>query len=128
MTPRQRQFVAEWLVDRNATKAAIRAGYTARTAYAQGHRLLKKAEIRAAIASALGAQEERTQINADAVLLSIQRIGDEAWLRGDWAAALRSRELLGRYFKLVSDRVEVNHFAPRADRLRQARERRSKSK
>lgn len=42
---RQKRFIKEWLVDQNATKAAIRAGYSEKTAYSQGQRLLKKAEL-----------------------------------------------------------------------------------
>lgn len=45
MTPRRRRFVDEYLIDLNATQAAIRAGYSEQTAYAIGHELLKKPEI-----------------------------------------------------------------------------------
>ena len=49
MTPKETAFVREFRVDRNATKAAVRAGYSKRTAGSAGQRLLKKVEIRAAI-------------------------------------------------------------------------------
>jgi phage terminase small subunit len=45
------RFVIEYLVDRNATQAAIRAGYSPRSAHAQAHRLLKRDDIRAALAA-----------------------------------------------------------------------------
>ena len=49
LTPKQRQFINEYLVDFNATKAAARAGYSAKTAYSQGQRLLKNVEIQEAL-------------------------------------------------------------------------------
>lgn len=49
LAPKQRAFVTEYIKDHNATKAAIRAGYSTKTAYSQGNRLLKKAEVKQAI-------------------------------------------------------------------------------
>ena len=49
LTPKQAKFVEEYLVDFNATQAAIRAGYSEKTAYSQGQRLLKYVEIQAAL-------------------------------------------------------------------------------
>ena len=46
---RQKAFISEYIKDKNATQAAIRAGYSEKTAYSQGQRLLKKAEIKSAI-------------------------------------------------------------------------------
>jgi len=68
MNYRQNQFVFEYLVDFNATKAAIRAGYSERSAGAVGHELLKNPEILEAIAAAAEGRLERLQINADYVL------------------------------------------------------------
>lgn len=45
MTPKQKKFCAEYLIDLNATQAAIRAGYSAKTAYSMGSENLKKPEI-----------------------------------------------------------------------------------
>lgn len=45
LTEKQRRFVEEYLIDLNATQAAIRAGYSVKTAYSQGQRLLKKVEV-----------------------------------------------------------------------------------
>ena len=75
MTPKQERFAQEYLVDLNATQAAIRAGYSAATAYSQGERLLKNAEVAAFVASAVEARAERTQVNADWLL---KRLADEA--------------------------------------------------
>ena len=49
MNERQKRFVAEYIKDYNATQAAIRAGYSERTAYSQGNRLLKNIEVKKAI-------------------------------------------------------------------------------
>jgi len=68
LTPKQEMFVREYLVDLNATQAAIRAGYSKKTAGAVGHEVLKKPEIQAAIQKAMQSRAERTQITADRVL------------------------------------------------------------
>ena len=65
VNPKQAQFVSEFLVDLNATQAAIRAGYSEKTAYSQGQRLLKNVEIQAALTEAVQARVERTRINQD---------------------------------------------------------------
>lgn len=68
MTPKQQRFVDEYLIDLNATQAAVRAGYSAKTAYSMGQENLSKPEIAHAIANARAAQSERTKIDADYVL------------------------------------------------------------
>lgn len=68
MTPKQEAFVREYLIDLNATQAAIRAGYSEATAYSIGQENLNKPEIAAAINEAQADRAERTQINADYVL------------------------------------------------------------
>ena len=64
MTPKQQRFVEEYLIDLNATQAAIRAGYSARTANEQGARLLANVSVRSAIAAAKSKRSEETQVNA----------------------------------------------------------------
>ncbi len=68
LTPRQQRFVEEYLVDLNATQAAIRAGYSAKTAVVQGPRLLGIVQVAAAIAAGKEARNERTGITQDRVL------------------------------------------------------------
>lgn len=68
LTPRQARFVEEYLIDLNATQAAIRAGYSPRTAYRTGADNLRKPQIEIAIAAAQEARSERTQVDADWVL------------------------------------------------------------
>ena len=68
LTPRQRRFADEYLVDLNATQAAIRAGYSAKTAEVQGPRLLGNVRIAEAIELAQKARAVRTGITQDRVL------------------------------------------------------------
>jgi phage terminase small subunit len=75
LTPKQRRFVEEYLVDLNATQAAIRAGYSARTAGAVGHETLKKPEVETAIHEAMAERSKRTEITADRVLKEYAKLG-----------------------------------------------------
>lgn len=68
LTAKQQTFVEEYLIDLNATQAAIRAGYSEDTARAIGCENLTKPDIASAIAEAFKARSERTQIDADYVL------------------------------------------------------------
>lgn len=74
LTPKQARFVEEYLVDLNATQAAIRAGYSERTANEQGARLLANASVQAAIAAAVEARSKSTGITAGRVLQEYARI------------------------------------------------------
>ena len=72
---KRQRFVDEYPKDLNATKAAIRAGYSKKTARQQGSRLLSNAVISAQIREALSVRTVRTGIEADAVLEELARIG-----------------------------------------------------
>jgi phage terminase small subunit len=74
LTEKQRDFVREYLVDLNATQAAIRAKYSPHTARFIGCENLTKPNIQAAIIAARRAQMERTQITADRVLCELARV------------------------------------------------------
>ena len=74
LTARQRRFVAEYLACGNATEAARRAGYSAKTAHAQGSRLLKNAEVRAALEKKTERLEEKLELSAERVLTELARI------------------------------------------------------
>ena len=75
LTNKQQRFVEEYLIDLNATQAAIRAGYSPLTAYSIGEENLKKPVIRAQVDKALAERSKRTGITADRVLLELARIG-----------------------------------------------------
>src|SRR5579859_4228050 len=66
LSDRQRKFIAEYLIDLNATKAAVRAGYSPRSAADIGHALLRHhAGVKSALAAAMAEREQRTQVTAD---------------------------------------------------------------
>jgi phage terminase small subunit len=75
LTAKQKRFVEEYLIDLNATQAAIRAGYSEDTAGAIGHENLKKPEIQDAISEAQAARSKRTEITADRVLQELAKVG-----------------------------------------------------
>lgn len=75
LNPKQQRFVAEYLVDLNATQAAIRAGYSAKTAQVQGSRLLTNAMVAVAVEKAMEARGSRTSVTADKVIKELARIG-----------------------------------------------------
>lgn len=71
---KQEQFAKEYLIDLNATQAAIRAGYSRKTAYSQGQRLLKNVEIQTRISELMNERSRRTEITADRVIQEIAKI------------------------------------------------------
>jgi len=75
LTPKQERFVAEYLIDLNATQAAIRAGYSAKTAPEQASRLLSNVKVSEAVQSAMQARAQRTEITQDMVLRELAKIG-----------------------------------------------------
>lgn len=74
LTDKQAAFVCEYLVDKNATQAAIRAGYSAKTARSIGEENLSKPDIRAAIDAGLADLASRVGITAERVLRERARI------------------------------------------------------
>lgn len=135
LTPKQKMFVAEYLTDLNATQAATRAGYSARTANEQGARLLANVSVQSAIQEAMDLRSRRTAITQDYVLTGIQQLverciqaeavtdreGNETGeYRFEAFAALKGYELLGKHLKLFTDKVEhsdapitLEHSVPR---------------
>lgn len=74
LTQKQQLFVNEYLVDLNATQAAIRAGYSVKTAAEQGSRLLTNVKIQDAIEEEMAKRSRRTGITQDRVLQELARI------------------------------------------------------
>lgn len=68
LTAKQERFCKEYLIDLNATQAAIRSGYSKKTAEVQGSRLLSKAKIKNEIDKLKSEREARIEINADWVI------------------------------------------------------------
>ena len=74
MTEKQQRFVDEYLIDLNATQAAIRAGYSVKTANEQGAQNLAKVSIQQAIAEQMADRSRRTGVNQDRIVLELARI------------------------------------------------------
>lgn len=74
LTDKQRRFIEEYLIDLNATQAAIRAGYSSKTAHEQGAQLLAKLSIRTEIDKAIAKRSRRTGITQDRVLRELAKV------------------------------------------------------
>ena len=74
LTEKQQRFVDEYLIDLNATQAAIRAGYSAKTADVQGSRMLGNVKVQQAVSEAMAERSKRTGVNQDRVVLELSRL------------------------------------------------------
>lgn len=109
MTDKQELFILEYQQDHNATQAAIRAGYSPKTAYSQGQRLLKDPEVKTAIEADLTARkseliatrEQRQQLWTEIMYDTGQSTRDR----------LRASELLGKSCGDFIERIETKNEA-----------------
>jgi phage terminase small subunit len=134
LSDKQDMFCREYLIDLNATQAAIRAGYSERTANEQGSRLLAQVSIKQKIQSLMNDRTERLKIDADYVLSTIvetvercrQHISPVTYKNGepsytatedgelahayqfDSSAVLKGAELLGKHLKMFTDKTEIS--------------------
>ena len=74
LTDRQRRFCFEYMIDNNATQAAIRAGFSRKTASATASRLLRNVNIQEFLKELRNKQEERTGIKADQVIAELAKV------------------------------------------------------
>lgn len=134
---KQAKFVEEYLIDLNATQAAIRAGYSAKTAYAIGRENLRKPQIQEALQEAMQSRSKRTAITADRVLQEYARIAfmdprnllkedgspkELSALDDDTAAAIAGLELQDVYEGFGDERQFIGYtkkykFAPKLQAL-----------
>jgi len=126
LTPKQARFALEYPVDSNATQAAIRAGYSARSAYSQGQRLLKKDEVRRRIEGHMDDIKEKVGITIEGIQTELKEIRDAAKEAGQFAAAARCEELRGKTVGAFVDRQEIEqtHEDRLEARIRDAEQRR----
>ena len=111
MTPKQKTFVDEYLIDLNATQAAIRAGYSEATARSQGQRLLTNVDVAKAIQVAMDERSDRTEITADYVLDVIKDTTERCREQGEAfnpTSALKGAELMGKHLKMFTDKIELD--------------------
>lgn len=102
LTPKQARFVQEYLIDLNATQAAVRAGYSERTANRTGSENLSKPDIQAALQAAMQARQARTEITQDYVIGKLVEIADK--VASDcqdsdlkYSNKIKALELLGKH-------------------------------
>lgn len=129
LTAKQQRFVEEYLVDLNATQAAIRAGYSAKNADKIASQLLGKSRVADAIAAAKSERSARVAVSADYVLNNLVEIversmqrapvfdmkgnhvtdeeGRHVW-RFDGKTANRALELLGKHLGMFTDKIEAD--------------------
>lgn len=104
LTPRQRQFVDEYLLDANATQAAVRAGYSQNTVRKNIPRLLATPNIARAIETAQARRSIRLQVTQDDVVRSLLRQSEYEDEGASHHARVRALELLGKHLGMFVER------------------------
>lgn len=94
LTPLQERFAQEYLVDLNATAAALRAGYS-RGDY--GRKLTQMPQVRSAIQKIKSKRAEKVEVTAQYVVTELVKLYDKAREDNDNATAIRCLDLLGRH-------------------------------
>lgn len=125
MNAKQKKFADEYLIDCNATQAAIRAGYNEKTAYSQGQRMLKNVEVKAYIDEQLERLHNEKTADAQEVLeyltavmrgqhteQTLQLIGEGVQKIADIDVSAKERikaaELIGKRYGMFKDNVNVD--------------------
>ena len=110
MNARQQRFVTEYLVDLNATQAAIRAGYSPKTAQQQGSRLLTNVVVKQAIAAQHARQLKAVEVRIEDVLRDVMAIAhtdlhtltQQSGIPARWSDKLKALELLMKHLGLAA--------------------------
>lgn len=106
LTDKQERFVAEYLVDLNSTQAAIRSGYSPRSAKKQGFENLQKPEIRRAINASKRRVAAKLEISAERVLQRLSDLSKKAEKAGQFSAAVMAETRIGQHLKLFTEKHE----------------------
>lgn len=109
LTPKQQRFVEEYLVDLNATQAAIRAGYSARTAAVQASRLLTNVNICFAVKAGQAKRADAAEISQSWVVKKLRKNAELAHSIEQPGPANRSYELIGKHIGMWPNRPEDNN-------------------
>ena len=107
MTPKQAAFVREYSIDHNATRAAIRAGYSAKTAEQIGHQLLKKSLVKAAIAQNDAEHAERCAVTVESLTKELDKDRELARSVNQPSAAISAVMGKAKLHGLLTDKSEV---------------------
>lgn len=107
LNDKQKRFVAEYIVDYNATQAAIRAGYSEKSAEQLGFQLLKKPSVAEAVANAQKKLAVKSDVTIERVLKELASIGldNEKERTTD---RLKALELIGKHLGMYTDRSVID--------------------
>lgn len=108
LTEKQKRFVAEYLIDLNATQAAIRAGYSPKTANEQGARLLANASVRQLVADGAQKRIRKAEVTAQDVIEGLYLEATREGEGSSHGARVSAWGLLGKYHKLFTDKIEAD--------------------
>ena len=107
LTDKQKKFCEEYLIDLNGTQAAIRAGYSEKTANEQSGRLLVNVSIQKYISELMKMQSQRTGITADKVLKELEKVAfTDAEITGK--EKIKALEILGKHLGMFSEKVDID--------------------
>lgn len=102
LTNKQKRFCEEYLIDLNATQAAVRAGYSEKTADRIANQNLKKLEVQQYLQKLMQERSERTKISADDVVRELERIAmTDTEITGK--EKIKALELLGKHLGMFSN-------------------------
>lgn len=109
LSAKQERFCREYLVDLNATQAAIRAGYSPKTARSQGQRLLTNVDVQEFVQAAKTERADKVARTAQDVLNDIIAVTTQAHEEGDLKTALKGLELQGKHLGMFTDKLQTEH-------------------
>jgi phage terminase small subunit len=103
LSEKEKQFSEHYITSLNATKAAMAAGYSEKTAHVQGCQVLGRPRVQSYITKKMLERSKRTEITADYVLNGIVQTIETCIKTGEHALVLKGFELLGKHLKLFTD-------------------------
>lgn len=117
LTHKQSRFIQEYMIDLNATQAAMRAGYSKKTSHVIGHENLQKPEIACEVERLQSSRSETAWLTREKVLSDLEAIKADAMQRifdkdgnqvmVNHAAAIKASELHGKHIGLFAEKLNV---------------------